>query len=183
MAEVDAIVDAARRTREPVRDLAIVALCIDAGPSRAELAAVRPADLDAGRGLLAIGSGPTRRLVRLGAFALSAVSGALAPADAPHLLMARDGRPLTERTIHEQLLTIGSLAGLGHWVTVRHTRRTFVAAVAVDHDLRVAMRLTGHGSVRYPAASMDEAVRAQFGARWVSPLDRMLAAARERAAA
>jgi hypothetical protein len=80
----------------------------------------------------------------------------------------------TERAVHEQLLTISSLAGLGHWLTARDARRTFIASVARVHPLTVAMRLSGHGNKRCPPATAGVALAAQFRPGWVSPLDAML---------
>jgi len=64
-AQVSALVHAASRTREPARDLAILAVCLDAGPRRCELVDARRSDLDLRRGVLVLGVGPTRRVVRL----------------------------------------------------------------------------------------------------------------------
>ncbi len=119
-----AIFAAASRTGELVRDTAIVAICLEAGPHRYELVGAKRRDLDATRGLLTLGSGSTRRTIRIGPTALAAVLAAAPTERSASLLQSHAGRPLTERAVHEQLLTIGSLAGLDHWVTARHLRRT-----------------------------------------------------------
>jgi len=181
--QVSALIHAAARTREPARDLAILAVCIDAGPRRCELVDARRSDLDARRGLLALGGGPTRRVIRLGEGTLAALLVVAPAVSSGPLIVARDGRPVTERIVHEQLLTIGSFAGLGHWVTARHARRTFIAAVAATLPLPIAMRLADHGSKRFPPASIEEAMAAQFRSGWTSPLDAMLATARRARAA
>lgn len=169
--QVAALLASADHTREAARDRALVSLCIDTGPHRAELAAASRRDFDTERKLLWLGSGETRRAIRLSDRTVDAVLAAWRAAPAEDLLATRSGRPLTPRTIHEQLLTIGALAGLGQWVTARHLRRTFIVSVAGRYPLPVAMRLAGHSSSRLPAASWDQAIDAQFGAGMLSVLD------------
>jgi integrase len=174
---------AASRTAEHVRDTGIVAICLDAGPHRSELVAAKRGDLDAARGLLTLGSGATRRTIRLGPTALAAVLAAAPDERSSPLLQSSAGRPLTERAVHEQLLTIGSLAGLGHWVTARHLRRTFIATAARRYPLPVSMRLSGHGSHKFPPASVQDAVKCQFVPGWTSVLEELLGQAARRHAA
>jgi len=174
---------AASRTREPARDTAIVAVCIDAGPHRHELVALRRRDLDPAHGLLALGSGATRRAVRLSATTVTAVLASTSTDPGDPLLQSRSGRPFTDRVVHEQLLTVSSLAGLGHWVAARHLRRTFIAAAARKYPLAVAMRLTGDGSRPYPSATIEQAIDAQVTPDWTSVLDDLLAQEARRLAA
>ena len=181
--QVQALVHAATATREPLRDLAVLTLCLDAGTRRAELVSARRSDFKADHGVLVLGSGPSCRILRLGDTAWAALRAASpARADGP-LLVAHDGRPLTERAVHEQLLTISSLAGLGHWLTTRDARRTFITSVARVHPLTVAMRLSGHGNKRCPPATAGVALAAQFRPGWVSPLDALLRTGTEQRAA
>jgi integrase len=162
-------------TRERARDRAIVALCLDAGLRRGEIEDLRDCDIDPLSGVLSVADGGRRRLVRLGSTALAALAPFLddRPLGSP-LLVSRSGRPASERTVHEQLLRVGELAGLGVWVTNRHTRRAFLSAVARQHGASIAMRLVGHVGGRVRPATCDEALRAQQGRDWVSPMDRML---------
>jgi hypothetical protein len=90
------------------------------------------------------------------------------------LLTSRLGTPVTERTVHEQLRRLGELAGMGEWVTNRHTRRTFVAAVAARYPAAVALRLSGHAGDRVRPVSAEAALSVQMEPDWVSPLDAML---------
>lgn len=181
--QVRALLAAAVRTRESARDTALVALCVDAGPHRSELARVTRQDFDPARRLLWLGSGDTRRALRLSDTTVAAVLAVAGVAPGDHVLATRSGRPLTSRTIHEQLLTVGALAGLGQWVTARHLRRTFIASVAGRYPLPVAMRLAGHDSSRMAAAAIQQAIGAQFAAGQMSVLDALaLQAARSRAA-
>jgi len=160
--------------RNSSRDSAILAVCIDAGPRRSELAAARRRDLDLDRRRLLLGEGDRTRIVRLGAHALAALRGALPDDPDETLIVSRSGAPLTPRVIHEQLLAIGSFAGLPFGLTARHTRRTYIAALCGHHELPVLLRLAGHGSLRHPAANLYEAVESQQLPSWESPLDRLL---------
>lgn len=178
-----ALLLAAGRTREPIRDRAVVAVCLDGGPHRRELVATRRRDFDAESGLLMLGAGRTRRTVRLGRTAFQAVLAAAQPDPEGPLLASRSGAPLTERMIHEQLLTIGSLAGVGHWVAARHLRRTFLAFGASAYSVPVLLRLAGHGDQRHLPASEQTALEAQLQPGWTSMLDQMLGQAARREAA
>ena len=72
--QVQQLLDAARRTRDPERNVALVMVLIDAGMRAAELCALRIADLDRGSGELALlGKGGKKRRVYLGAAARRAV--------------------------------------------------------------------------------------------------------------
>lgn len=176
LSETDAVAlfDAASRTRNRARDTTIVALCLDAGPSRSELVATRMVDFDPIRGVLRIGEGATHRAVRLGVVATDALQTAWSASGQDALIAAADGRPITARIVHEQLLAIGVLAGLGQGVTTRHTRRTYGAAIRRSYDIPTVMRLSAHGSKRTPPATLQQALAAQFTPGWESPLDRML---------
>ncbi len=172
---VAAMLTTTARTRERARDRAILALCLDAGLRRGEVANLRVRDVDPSTSVLTVADGVRRRQVRLG----STSSTALAPfvtgrdPDGP-LLVARSGRQTSERTVHEQLRRIGDLAGLGEWVTNRHTRRAFIGVMAMQHGAPVALRLGGHMGGRVKPASCEEALRSQQRPDWVSPMDHML---------
>lgn len=177
------LIQAASLTRYSARDTALVAVLLDAGPSRAELVRTRVIDYDPIHGVLQLGSGAKRRAVRLGEAAIDALRDTRSSTGSDALIAAADGRPITARTVHEQLLTIGVLAGLGDSVTCRRTRRTYHAAIANAYDIPTVMRLLGHGSKRRPAADLETALAAQFASGWQSPLDLALEVSRHRQAA
>lgn len=177
-AQATLLLEVAKGMRNAARDTAILALCLDAGPRRAELIDLCRRDLDADTGRLIVGTGPTTRVIRLGVEALAAIR-AVAPDDRTGpLIPSREGVTMTPRIVHEQLLAIGTYAGLPFPLTARDTRRTFVAAIAERHPLPIAMRIAGHGSTRYPAADLWDAVEAQDLSGWGSPLDGMIREAR-----
>lgn len=166
---------ATARTREHARDRAILVLCLDAGLRRGEIAGLRVGDFDPLTSVLTVAEGVRRRLVRLGSTSCAALAPFITDrVGASPLLIARSGRRSSERTVHEQLRRIGELAGLGEWVTNRHTRRGFIGLVAMLHSAPVAMRLIGHLGGRVRPASCEEALEAQQVEGWVSPMDGML---------
>lgn len=166
-AEVLLLIPAAARTRHPARDLAILSLAVDAGLTRSEISGLRSVDLEDADVLHVAGLRP--RAIRLGQACLNALEPLRGQRDGGGLL------PVTDRVVHEQLLRIGELAGIGEWVTCRHTRRTFISSIAeAGHDIPVLLRLAGHAPGRVKPATIDEALEAQFTAGWRSPLDTML---------
>jgi integrase len=172
--EVTLLYEAAHRTRDSVRDVALFCLAADAGLRRSELATARSSDFDPSHRLLSVGSGARRRVIRLGSVAAAALA-AVRPRGLGEALIVDDhGRWLTERVVHEQLRRIGELAGLGEWVSCRHLRRTYISSIAADLPTAVVLRLAGHAGARLRAATVDEALAAQFTARWRSPLDVVL---------
>jgi site-specific recombinase XerC len=182
--QVRALYDASARTREHARDRAILSLCLDAGLRRDEVPVLRARDVDLRTDVLATGTGACRRRVRLGTAALEAVAPFVREGRPTEpLLVSRAGTPVTDRTVHEQLRRMGELAGLGEWVTCRHTRRAYVAAMAVRHSASIALRLRGHAGFRTRPETVEEAQKAQFRQPWVSPLDELLARAGRRQAA
>jgi len=167
-AEVQLLVSAVARTRHPDRDLGIIAIALDAGLTRSEIVRLRPIDLD-GAGVLH-GPGLRPRAIRLGQVCLDALEPFRESTGLGALL------PVTSRVVHEQLLRIGEIAGLGEWVTCRHTRRTWLSAVAAaGHDIPILLRLAGHAPGRVEPASIDRALEVQFAPDWRSPLDGLLA--------
>lgn len=181
--QVALLFEASGRTREKERDRAILCLCLDAGLRRREIPSLKVRAVDIRRGTISIMSGQRRRIIRFG----QATSVALAPFIAGRtpsatLLTDRRGRPVTDRVVHEQLRRIGELAGLGEWVTNRHTRRTFVRMIATCHAAPVALHIAGHAGHRIRQASPGAALAAQFAGQWMSPLDLILVNGRVRAA-
>jgi integrase len=172
--EVTLLFEAAHRTRDSSRDLALFCLAADAGLRRSELVAARSSDFDPTRRVLIVGSSARRRVIRLGYIATAAVTGVQGRSPGEALFVDRHGRPVTERVVHEQLRRIGELAGLGEWVTCRHLRRTYISSIATDLPTAIALRLAGHTGARVRPASVDEAVAAQSAHGWRSPLDTLL---------
>lgn len=173
--DVAAMLTATARTRERARDQAILALCLDAGLRRGEVASLRVKDVDLSTSVLTVPDGVRRRQIRLGSTSSAALKPFATGRDlGSPLLVARSGRQTSERTVHEQLRRIGDLAGLGEWVTNRHTRRAFIGVMAMQHGAPVALRLGGHMGGRIRRASCEEALRSQQRPNWVSPLDHML---------
>ena len=179
--QVRALYEACPRTRESARDRAILCLCVDAGLRRREIPGLRVRSVDLERSVVSIGSGPSRRLVRLGAESFEAVAPFLrGRRGTDPLLVSRSGEPVTDRIVHEQLRRLGELAGMGEWVTNRHTRHTFVEAVAGHYSADIVLRIAGHAGHRVKAASAEFALRAQMSSGWTSPLDEMLGRAGRR---
>ena len=179
--QVALVVAASGCTRHPFRDRAIVALCIDAGLRRHEVLAMQMADFDFTLCTVSVGTGAARRVIRLGHTSVLTLRdlGADRPRRSQLLVFERDA-PVTARVVHEQLRRAGELAGLGEWVTCRHTRRTYLQAVARAYPLPIVMRLMGHaGDARHRPASAQQALEAQFEDPWVSPLDALVSEARE----
>lgn len=63
---------------------------------------------------------------------------------------------------------------MGEWVTNRHTRHAFVAAIAASHPIPVVLQLAGHAGHRVRPAEEKAAIRAQFQVGWASHLDAVL---------
>lgn len=182
--QVRALYEASARTRESARDRAILCLCVDAGLRRREFPNLRCRDVDLVRGVVTVRGSTSPRRIRLGSTSLEV----LAPFCRDRrlgdpLLTSRTGASVTERSVHEQLRRLGELAGMGEWVTNRHTRHTFVAGVAARHPAQVVLRLAGHAGDRVRPASAGVALSAQFEPGWTSPLDALLGAAGRRRAA
>jgi hypothetical protein len=135
-------------------------------------------DIDPVTGVVRLGRGPRERLIRIGDTARAALVPFLDRAPAEPLLISRRGAPLTDRVVHEQLRRIGQLAGLGEWVSCRHTRRTYLRAVAQMYPADVLLRLLGHsGSARMQPASSADALAMQLAHELPSALDSLLAPA------
>lgn len=176
--EVASLWAAAGRTREPVRDRAIIAILADAGPTRGELTSLARSDFDWQDGILAIGHGEDRREIRLGQTAIDAFEPLVAvngPRLSP-LLRNCHGQPVTERTVHELLLRLGRAAGLALHPTCRTTRRGWIHALLGSMPMEVVARLAGHHPQRVRRVTCEEALAAQYRPGWRSPLDAALGA-------
>ena len=176
--EVIALWESIEGAREVHRERAVLALCIDSGGLRSEIAHLTRGDLDLDNGALTIGAGSRRRTVRLGEMAMAALREMRGHGDhGDALVRSRNGHALTVRTVHEQLKRLGELSGVGDWISCRHTRRTWLAETirADQMPFEVIVTLAGHQSARGRRASPEEALAAQLVPGWESPLDRLLA--------
>jgi integrase len=165
--EVAALFAAAAATRHPARDSATIALLLDTGSRRGELAALAGDDLILDTGWVWIGDPNRRRPLRLGAKATELVT------------LAADGQPdqflreLTERTVHELLRRIGRSA-IERSLTCRDTRRTWLTLSAKSIPMPLLVTLAGHQLARVPPIGPTELIEAQMAAEWISPLDRIV---------
>jgi integrase len=167
-ADASALLEVAQRTRHPRRDSALIALLLDSGARRGELAALNEGDLDVDRGAVRLGSGTSERWLRLGGSTLDLLRGP------GRSLFGSDGRAPTARTAHELLRRLAGSIGLVGGLTCRDTRRTWLAEAAASHSLPVVLRLADHRSARVRRASAEDAWAAQCEPGWMSPVDRLL---------
>jgi site-specific recombinase XerC len=175
--EVLGLLAATGKTREPARDLAIVAVLIDAGPARGEIACLVRRDYDPKRGLISIGAGDDVREIRLGQSSAAALDGLLTMRDLPlsPLLCSKNGTPVTDRTVQELLRRLSQAADLQVTVTCRDTRRTWMRCALGVLPGSVVARPANHHPARMRRATSEEALAALFDIGWVSPLDRLVA--------
>lgn len=160
-ADVERLYRGSSRTREWLRDRALICLCVDAGARRREIPGLRVGDVDRMRWTVTLGAGPSARTVRLGLATARALQPFMTRCATEPLLVSRSGRPITPRVVQEQLRRIGELSGVREWVTTRQLRRVFVAVVTGWHDVGVALRLAGHLGSRVAPSSVLEAAAAQ----------------------
>jgi integrase len=175
--EVSELLHAASDTREALRDRAIVALLIDAGPSRSELVRLVHSDYDPDDGVISIGVGESSRRVPLGRISGAAIDALVNGGGLPTapLLRSRSGVPVTDRAVHELLCRLSAAGELGFVATCRHTRRTWLHWVLQAFPGPVVARLANHHPARMPRATSEEALAVLLEIGWISPLDRALA--------
>lgn len=157
--------------RRPKLDRALVAVLIDTGARRGEIAGLRaltgvpvPAVLT--------GDAGNRRPFRLGvtsSLALEELAGRLPPATVFGMLPTAQG-------VHERILQVGIRAGLSGSLTVRRLRRTWLQTVLNQRLMpdSVLAALADHYPQGITRASFEEAFAAQLGPKWRSPLDELL---------
>lgn len=117
--QVDALIDAARKSRHPRRDEAIVYFLWDTGVRASELCSLRRCDLDmAGRHCIVLGKGNKRRSVYFGKRATKVLWAYLREQqqdeDAPLFLGDRGrgaGEPLTRSGLFQLIQRLGEAAG------------------------------------------------------------------------
>jgi site-specific recombinase XerD len=185
--QVQALVDAARRSRAPERDVALILLLVDTGMRVGELCRLIVTDVDRGAGsLTVVGKGNKRRTVYMGAAARRALWRYLetdrrdAAGDEPLFIavgscQTPDGR-LTPNGIGQLMQRLAGAAGLRGIRCSPHTlRHTFaVSFLRGGGSVLELQRLLGHESLemtrRYVALAEADLAQAH---RSASPADRM----------
>jgi integrase/recombinase XerC/integrase/recombinase XerD len=184
--QVQALADAARRTRTPERDLAIVLTLVDTGLRVSELASLKVGDANRGTGeLTVIGKGGKRRTVYMGATARRTLwryveaDRRQAQPDEPLFVASggtRQGAGLTSNGIGQVIEKAGKAAGISGVRCSPHTlRHTFaVNFLRGGGNLFELQQLMGHADLtvlrRYVALAECDLAAAHRGA---SPADRM----------
>jgi site-specific recombinase XerD len=184
--QVQALVDATRRTQSPERNLALVLLLVDTGMRVSELCGLRVEDVDRGTGeLVVLGKGGKKRQVYMGATTRRALWRYL---EADRRLVSSDealfvsvggirsGAGLTPNGVHQVVKKAGRAAGL---VVVRPSPHTLRHTFAVNFlrgggNLFELQQLMGHTDLtvlrRYVALAEADLAQAH---RTASPADRM----------
>lgn len=184
--QVQALVDAARRTRTPERDVALVLVLVDTGMRVSELCGLIVGDVDRGAGeLTVLGKGNKKRRVYMGLAARRVLWRYLetdrrqALAEEPLFIAGggtKAGTGLTTSGIHQVIKKAGRAAGLTGVRCSPHTlRHTFaVNFLRGGGNLFELQQLMGHTDLtvlrRY--VTLAEADLAQAH-RAASPADRM----------
>ncbi len=146
-----------RPSRTAARDFAILQLLLQAGIRVGELVRLQVVDIDLGQepGTLTIrgqGKWPERRLPLNDAVrcALRACLEQPRPADACHVFLSQEGRPLSIRSVQRIVANLGEAVGLE--ISARTLRDTYAALLWRDTgDLRLLTERLGH---RRPEAAL-----------------------------
>lgn len=184
--QVQALVDAARRTKAPERDVAVILLLVDTGMRASELMGLRIADVDRGTGELTVtGKGNKKRTVYMGVAARRALWRYLetdrreARTDEPVFVSVggtRSGSGFTNTGVHLIVAKAGKAAKLTGVRCSPHTlRHTFaVNFLRGGGNLFELQQLMGHEDLtilrRYVALAEADVAQAH---RAASPADRM----------
>lgn len=184
--QTQSLVDAARRTRAPERDVAAVMLLVDTGMRVSELCGLKVGDVDRGTGeLTVVGKGNKKRRVFMGATARRALWRYLetdrrqALADEPLFVSVgghQSGTALTPSGVHQIISKAGEAAGITGVRCSPHTlRHTFaVSFLRGGGNLFELQQLMGHTDLtvlrRYVALAEADLAQAH---RAASPADRM----------
>lgn len=139
--------------RQALRDMAMVALLLEAGLRVGEACALEVADLElgerSGQVLVRAGKGDKRRLVPLNAEARRALREWFAvrgESDSPFLFLGKGGKKLTPSGVERRLREIGRQAGVE--VTPHMLRHTFAKSlVEAGVSLEKVAALLGHDSL------------------------------------
>lgn len=185
--QVQALVDAARRTAAPERNVAVILALVDTGLRASELLGLKVGDADRGTGeLVVIGKGNKKRRVYLGIAARRALWRYLETADRRNAFTdeplfvsvggIRHGAGLSHTGIHEIVRNAGDAAGIQGVRCSPHTlRHTFaVNFLRGGGNLFELQQLMGHTDLtvlrRYVALAEADLAEAH---RAASPADRM----------
>lgn len=183
-AQTTALLAACKRTHWPKRATALVLFMLDTGARRAEVCALKLADIDlTNRRCTVIGKGRKTRVLPLGRHATKALWAYQAerPADADRYFVAAQGelaaQSLTESGLFQIVQHLGTMAGLENVRCSPHTfRHTFAVEFLRSGGSELALQeLLGHTSlntvrryVKFAAAD----IQAQHALH--SPADRLL---------
>jgi site-specific recombinase XerD len=182
--QVQALVDAARRTRTQERDVALILLQVDTGLRVSELCGLTVGDIDRGSGELSVlGKGNKRRRVYMGTAARRALWRYLevdrrdALAEEPLFVALggyHPGAGLTPSGVFQIVQKAGMAAGISG-VGPHDLRRTFaISFLRHGGNLLEFQLLMGHNDLatlrRYVALAEADLSRAH---RAASPVDRM----------
>lgn len=184
--QVQALVDAARRTRAPERDVAVILLLVDSGMRCSELMGLTMADVDRGSGeLTVVGKGNKKRTVDMGVACRRALWRYLeaerreALKDEPLFVSVggkKSGTALTNSGVHRIVANAGDAGGVKGVRCSPHTlRHTFaVNFLRGGGNLFELQQLMGHADLtvlrRYVALAEADLAQAHRNA---SPADRM----------
>lgn len=184
--QVQALVDAARRTKAPERDVAAIFMLVDTGMRASELMGLRMADIDQGTGeLTVVGKGNKKRTVFMGVACRRALWRYIeadrtgAEKDEPVFVSVggrKNGTGFTNTGIHMLVAKAGKAAGITGVRCSPHTlRHTFaVNFLRGGGNLFELQQLMGHADLtvlrRYVALAEADLAQAHRNA---SPADRM----------
>jgi site-specific recombinase XerD len=185
-AQIQALLDGARRGRHPERDVALIILLVDTGLRAGELCSLTVGDVDRGTGdLTVLGKGNKRRIVFMGTAARRAVWRYIeayrreAAQDKPLFVSVgghTSGAALTIYGVHQIVAKAGKAAGVADVRCSPHTlRHTFaVSFLRGGGNLFELQQLMGHTDLtvlrRYVALAQTDLAEAH---RAASPADRM----------
>lgn len=169
---ISLLLTAARKTDQPLRDVAVLLTFFDTGVRLEELITLRRDDVRAEKGLLrVIGKGDRERPVPIGTRALTAINAyLLRERQARHegvsqLFLGRRGLPMTRSCISILLSRLSDQAGLTRAQTTPHTfRRGFaVEFLRNGGDVFSLQQILGHSSLemtRRYVTFLDEDLKA-----------------------
>jgi integrase/recombinase XerD len=149
-AEVRRLVDASRSPYER----ALIMLLYSTGMRVSELVRMRTADLDPDRGMVRVrqGKGSKDRYTLLSERAAGAVEDHLRYCDDGVGWVfpgAREGRPITTRSVQKTIARMGERAGIRKKVTPHVLRHSFAThLLEAGTDIRFIQQLLGHSSTR-----------------------------------
>ena len=177
-----AILDAATRSPNPLRDHAVVGLMLDSGIRLGELVGMRVGDVDLVEGRCRVrGKGARERIVPIGGRCRRSVRAWLASRGridaASPLFVGRGGVPLPPRTVQQIVRRLAASAGISDRCSPHVLRHSFARAfLANGGDVFSLQRILGHSPAslqvtRRYVRLLDDDIRAAH--RRASPVDRL----------